>query len=265
MQHMPEPSLAHCARTAARAAREAGVLLARFAGRPSSVSTKRSPNDLVTEVDRASERIIHRVLHRAFPTFGFLGEEHGQRREASAYRWVVDPVDGTINFVHGMPFFCISIGLEHEGVLVAGVIYDPLRQHLFIGTRGHGAFLNGKRLRVSRHRTLGDSLLSTGFSSKFRTTPQPYLPSFQTLEARTHAVRRLGSTALCLAYVAAGWLEGFYERDLSSWDIAAGLLLVEEAGGRVSNFEGNPVRLAEGRVVASNGRIHEAMLRVLRG
>lgn len=262
---MTEPSLLRCARTAASAAREAGTLIARFAGRPSSVSTKRSAKDLVTEVDRASERMIHRILHRAFPTFGFLGEEHGRDREASAYRWIVDPVDGTINFVHGMPFFCISIGLEHAGALVAGVIYDPLRQHLFSGTRGHGAFLNGKRLRVSRHRVLGDSLLSTGFSSKFRTTPQPYLRWFQTLEARTHAVRRLGSTALCLAYVAAGWLDGFYERDLWPWDIAAGLLLVEEAGGRVSDFENNPVSLTAGRVVASNGRIHEAMLQALRG
>lgn len=265
MHHMPEPSYANCARIAAQAAREAGILIAKFAGRPSSVSTKRSANDLVTEVDRASERMIHRILHRAFPTFGFLGEEHGQRREASVHRWIVDPVDGTINFVHGMPFFGISIGLEHKGSLVAGVIYDPMRQHLFMGTRGHGAFLNGRRLRVSRHRTLGESLLSTGFSSKFRTTPQPYLRWFQTLEARTHAVRRLGSTALCLAYVAAGWLDGFYERDLWPWDIAAGLLLVEEAGGRVSNFSGKPVTLTECRVVASNGRIHEAMLQALRG
>ena len=265
MQPMPHPSLAHCARTAARAAREAGTLIAKFAGRPSSVTTKRSANDLVTEIDRASERLIHRRLHRAFPTFGFVGEEHGRRRQTAPSRWIVDPVDGTINFVHGMPFFGVSIGLEHQGSLVVGVIYDPLRRHLFVGTRGGGAWLNGKRLRASRNRTLGDSLLSTGFSSKFRRQPQPYLRWFQALEARSHAVRRLGSTALCLAYVAAGWLDGFYERDLWPWDIAAGLLLVEEAGGRVSDFKGKPVALTRGRVVASNGLIHDEMLRVLRG
>lgn len=265
MQRMSNASLQRYARIASRAAREAGALLAASAGRPSSVTTKRSAKDLVTEVDRASERLIHRILHHAFPAFGFLGEEHGQRREASSHRWIVDPLDGTINFVHGTPFFGVSIGLEHQGAIVAGVIYDPMRQQLFTATRGRGAFLNGRRLRVSRHRSLGDSLLSTGFSSKFRTHPQPYLRWFQILEARSHAVRRLGSTALCLAYVAAGWLDGFYERDLWPWDLAAGLLLVEEAGGRVSDFKGKPVTLTEGRVVASNGRIHEAMLQALRG
>jgi myo-inositol-1(or 4)-monophosphatase len=250
-------------RVAARAARQAGVLLAQHVGRPSSVTTKRSAKDLVTEIDRASERVIHRLLHRAYPSFGFLGEEHGRRREASPYRWVVDPLDGTTNFVHGVPFFGVSIGLEHAGVLLVGVVYDPLRRHLFVASRGHGAFLNGARLRVSRNRTLASSLLATGFSSTFRTHPQPYLGWFQTLEGRTHAVRRLGSTALCLAYVSAGWLDGFYERDLWPWDIAAGLLLVKEAGGRVSNFEGDAVVLADGRVVASNGRIHRDILRVI--
>ena len=263
MQPMSALPLRAYARAATLAARQAGALLATSAGRPSSVTTKRSPNDLVTEIDRASERLIHRILHQAFPSFGFLGEEHGPRREASPYRWVVDPLDGTINFVHGMPFFGVSIGLEHEGTMLVGVIYDPLRRHLFVGSRGHGAFLNGRRLRVSRSRTLGGSLLATGFSSQFRSHPQPYLGWFQALESRSHAVRRLGSTALCLAYVAAGWLDGFYERDLWPWDIAAGLLLVEEAGGRVSNLEGNPVTLAEGRVLASNGWIHCEMLRII--
>ena len=267
MQPMSGSSLRPYARAASLAARQAGALLAQHVGRPFSVTTKLSVKDLVTEIDRASERLIHRILNRAYPSFGFLGEEHGRRREASTYRWIVDPLDGTTNFVHGMPFFGVSIGLEHEGTMLVGVIYDPLRRHLFVGMRGCGAFLNGSRLHVSRKTTLAKSLLATGFSSKFRTHPQPYLGWFQTLESRSHAVRRLGSTALCLAYVAAGWLDGFYERDLWPWDIAAGIVLVREAGGTISDFAGGPVRLArqtrQYALVASNGRIHQKLVRLL--
>jgi len=262
---MSAASLSGYARAASRAARHAGRLLAQHAGKPASVATKRGINDLVTNIDRASEQVIHRLLHRAYPGFGFLGEEHGRRRTTSPYQWIVDPLDGTTNFVHGIPFFGVSIGLAHEGVMLVGVIYDPIRRHLFVATRGRGAFLNGKRLRVSRTRTLVRSLLATGFSANFRRHPQPYVRWFHALESRTHAVRRMGSTALCLAYVAAGWLDGFYERELWPWDMAAGLLLVEEAGGRATNFDGSPVVLSDGRVAASNGWIHEEMLRVLRG
>lgn len=265
MQPMSASPLLGYVRTASLAARQAGRLLAQHVGRPSSVATKSGINDLVTEIDHASEQMIHRILHRAYPDFGFLGEEHGRRRTASAYRWLVDPLDGTTNFVHGVPCFGVSIGLEHNGTLIAGVIFDPIRQQLFTAARGHGTFLNGKRLHVSRHRTLASSLLSTGFSANFRRHPQPYVRWFHTLESRSQAVRRIGSTALSLAYIAAGWLDGFYERELWPWDIAAGLLLVEEAGGRVTNFQGNSVVLAEGRMVASNGWIHREMLRVIQG
>jgi len=262
---MLPPKLAGYARAASQAAREAGRLLAQHAGKPATVAMKRGINDLVTNIDRASEQVIHRILHRAYPGFGFLGEERGGRRSASPYQWIVDPLDGTTNFVHGVPCFGVSIGLVHKGTLVVGVIFDPIRQQLFVGTRGYGAVLNGQRLRVSRHRTLATSLLATGFSAKFRRHPQPYVRWFHTLESRTQAVRRMGSTALCLAYVAAGWLDGFYERDLWPWDMAAGLLLVEEAGGRVTDFDGGRVVLSDGRVAASNGWIHEELLRVLRG
>jgi len=262
---MSQPHLHQYVQSAATAARHAGALLARHAGRPASVQTKRSAVDLVTEIDRSSERLIRQSLQRATPTFGFVGEEYGRRRGRSPYQWIVDPLDGTMNFVHGVPFFGVSIALVFEQTPIAGVVYDPCRKELFTATRGGGAFLNGKRIKVSSTRHLSSSLLSTGFSSRFRTQPVQYLRWFRALEGASHAVRRLGSTALCLAYVAAGRLDGFYERDLWSWDTAAGIVLVQEAGGRVSDFAGRRVVLEDGRVVASNGSIHPQVLRVLGG
>ncbi len=259
---MPE-ALSTYAMVAARAAREAGTLLARHVGRPKSVMTKRSAIDLVTEIDRASERLIHTMLHRAYPTFGFFGEESGHHRKGSPYRWIVDPLDGTNNFVHGLPLFGVSIALEHQGTMLVGVIYDPMRRELFVARKGAGAFLNGHRIRVSSTARLSHSLISTGFSSNFLMRPQPYLHWFQAFQQRSHGVRRIGSTVFCLAALAAGRLEGFYEQDLWPWDIAAGMLLVEEAGGRVTNFEGKTPALEAGRLVASNGHIHRSMLRVL--
>ena len=244
---------------------DAGALLARHVGRPKHVQTKRSAIDLVTEIDRAAERRIHAILHRAEPAFGFLGEEEGARRAGAAARWIVDPIDGTNNFVHGLPLFGVSIGLEHAGQMVVGVIYDPMRRELFTAVRGGGAFLNGARIRVSPTAVLARSLLSTGFSANFLKHPQPYLGWFQRLQSRSHGVRRIGSSVLSLAWVASGRLEGFYERDLWPWDIAAGMLLVEEAGGRVSTLRGSPAALEHSELVASNGRIHRQMLRVLQG
>ena len=285
-------SLTPYARVAARAARAAGALLAKSIGRPKTVATKRSAIDLVTEIDRASERLIQTILHRAYPAFGFLGEEYGARGEGAPYRWIVDPLDGTNNFVHGFPFVGVSIGLEYRGTIpppvsgrrsrpgsqrdpasgqepgggtiLVGVIYDPMRRELFTGMKGVGAFLNGRRIRVSSTRTLAQSLLSTGFSSNFLTHDQPYLRWFQAFQRHSHGVRRLGSTVLSLAAVAAGRLEGFYERDLWPWDMAAGMLLVQEAGGRVSDVAGGEVVFTEGRLVASNGRIHREMLQILK-
>ena len=257
-------SLIACAQTAARAAREAGVLLRHHADRPKHVRTKRNVADLVTDIDKASERLIRRILERAHPGFGFLGEEQGEREHASPYRWIVDAIDGTNNFVHGLPLFGVSIGLEHRGRMVVGVIDDPSRRELFSAVRGRGAWLNGRRIRVSPTRQLSRSLVSTGFSFNFRRHPQPYLGWFREFQCRSHGVRRIGSTVFCLASIAAGRLEGFYERDLWPWDMAAGMLLVEEAGGRVTNLEGGPPSFSEGRLLATNGRIHGQMLRILK-
>ena len=263
MPFMPV-SLNNCMEAACRAAQEAGALLARHADKSKTVSIKRNAIDLVTEIDKASEKLIRRILNRAAPGFGFLGEESAPEKSSSPYRWIVDPIDGTNNFVHGLPLFGVSIGLEHNGEMTVGVIYDPMRRELFSALRGHGAHLNGRRIRVSPTRELSKSLLATGFSFNFRKHPQPYLGSFQDFQCRSHGVRRIGSTVFCLASVAAGRVEGFYERDLWPWDVAAGMLLVEEAGGKVSNLEGKPATLTGGRLLATNGHIHPQMLRVLK-
>ena len=263
MQDMSRRALQRYAAAASRAALSAGALLAKHIGRPKTVATKRSAIDLVTEIDRASERIIQTMLRAAAPTFGFLGEERGHTLPDAQTRWIVDPLDGTNNFVHGLPIFGVSIGLEHRGTMVVGVIYDPMRRELFTAVKGGGAFLNGKRIRVSPMRQLSRSLLATGFSSSFLTRDEPYMSWFKALQRASHGVRRIGSTVYCLAAVAAGRLEGFYERDLWPWDIAAGMLLVEEAGGRITNVDGRPVTLERGNLVASNRRIHRDLLRTL--
>ena len=261
---MSPHTLQRYAAAAGRVAVEAGQLLTTHLGKPKRVETKRSAIDLVTDVDRASELLIYRRLHRLFPDHGFYGEEHQHLRRDAPSRWIVDPIDGTNNFVHGFPFFGVSIALEQRRAMVVGIIYDPVRRELFVATKGGGAFLNGRRIHVSPTRQLAQSLLSTGFSSTFLTDAQPYLRWFEAFQRQSHGVRRLGSTVLSLAAIASGRLEGFYEQDLWPWDIAAGMLLVQEAGGRVSNFEGRAVQLEAGRLVASNGAIHHQMLRVIR-
>ncbi|MDP3723730.1 MAG: inositol monophosphatase family protein [Candidatus Omnitrophota bacterium] len=262
---MSPNSLQGDVRAAIRAALAAGALLRQFVGRPRTVKTKRSAADLVTEVDRAAERLIARLLRRADPTIGFLGEELGRRRERASSRWIVDPIDGTNNFVHGFPCFAVSIALEVRGTVVVGVIYDPMRRELFVASQGAGASLNGRPIRVSQTTRLTQSLLSTGFPVQFRHAARPYLGRFESFERRSHGVRRIGSTTISLASIAAGRMEGFYEQRLWPWDIAAGILLVQEAGGRVSNFRGEPPTLTEGRLVASNGRIHRQMLQLIAG
>ena len=255
--------LSRYAAIASSAAIKAGSFLVRYVGKPRRVETKRSAIDLVSEIDRASERLIHRILHNHFPDHGFCGEEYANLRREAPLRWIVDPLDGTNNFIHGLPLFGVSIALEHMGTPIVGVIYDPIRKELFTATIGGGSFLNGKRIHVSRIRQLSRSLLSTGFSSKFSKNTRPYLDWFTSFQRSSHGVRRIGSTVLCLAAIAAGRMEGFYEQDLWPWDIAAGIVLVQEAGGNVSDFDGSPVSLTEGRLVASNGRIHREMISAL--
>ncbi len=261
---MPSSPLTRELSVAVRAAKAAGALQSRCRGRRIGYTTKRHAADLVTTVDRASERLIHTIIRTRFPEHGFYGEERTRTHRSSPWQWLVDPLDGTTNFVHGVPVFAVSIGLVHEGQPVLGVIYDPSYRELFTAVRGRGARLNGRRIHVSPTRRLADSLFSTGFSVKFRRNPAPYLRWFQAFQSRCHAVRRSGSTAISLAYVAAGRLEGFYEQDLWPWDIAAGIVLVEEAGGLVSDFRDRPVQFKVGEVVASNGHLHTKMLTLLR-
>ena len=250
-------------RSAERAARAVGPMLLRWMGRPRRVTTKRSAIDLVTEVDRRAERMIARALHRAAPAYGFVGEESGRHGD-DEYQWYVDPIDGTTNFIHGVPICCVSIALVHRGVPVVGVIFDPSRNELFAAVRGGGCTVNGRRARVSRHRRLSESLLATGFPSEFRRAPQAFLRPFIAFQQTTHAVRRMGSAALCLAYVACGRLDGVWEERVWPWDIAAALLLLREAGGCVTTFDGRPSTLADNHIVATNGRIHAATLSLMR-
>ncbi|HEX3662241.1 MAG TPA: inositol monophosphatase family protein [Acidobacteriaceae bacterium] len=249
--------------TAARAAaiaQEAGALLRRYFEQGVATEYK-GDVDLVTEADRASERLITERLGAAFPDHGIYGEEGVRQRIESEYRWYVDPLDGTTNFAHGFPVFCVSLGLEHrptgrsadsDGTLVAGVIYDPTRDDLFVAEKGQGAWLNGRRIHVSGTKHLAEALLATGFPSRKRHA-SPNIHFYQEFTLRSHGVRRAGSAALDLAYTACGRLDGFWEFHLNPWDTAAGALLVLEAGGIMSRFDGGPFRLDSGEVLATNG------------
>lgn len=252
---------------ASEIAREAGARIAEFFAQGVETEYK-GDVDLVTVADRTSEKLIRARLSEAFPTHGIFGEEGTRERLDAEYRWYVDPLDGTTNFAHGFPQFCVSMGLEHrapslkdgqDGELVAGIILDPLRNELFCAERGKGAWLNGKPMHASRTPVLAESLIATGFPSRKRHA-SPNIHFYQQFTLRSHGVRRAGSAALDLAYVAAGRMEAFWEFNLNPWDTAAGILLVEEAGGRVTDFSGGHVRLASDEVLASNGRIHDELL-----
>jgi myo-inositol-1(or 4)-monophosphatase len=253
--------------TASAIAREAGVGLRKFFSEGVATEYK-GDVDLVTVADRTSEKLIRERLAAAFPEHGIYGEEGTRDRLEGEYRWYVDPLDGTTNFAHGFPQFCVSLGLEQraaglapdeDGRLVAAVIYDPLRDELFAAERGRGALLNGKPMRVSRTPELAESLLATGFPSHKR-HQNPNIHFYQEFTLRSHGVRRAGSAALDLAYVAAGRLDGFWEFNLNPWDTAAGILLVEEAGGQVTDFSGRHFRLDSREILASNGLIHAELL-----
>ena len=236
---------------ASEIAREAGDVLRGFFS--AGVATEyKGDVDLVTVADRTSEKQIRERLTAAFPEHGIFGEEGTRERLDGEFCWYVDPLDGTTNFAHGFPHFCVSLGLEQrksglrpdeDGTLVAAVIYDPLRDELFCAERGRGALLNGRPMRVSRTPELAEALTATGFPSHKRHM-NPNIHFYQEFTLRSHGVRRAGSAALDLAYVAAGRLDGFWEFNLNPWDTAAGILLVEEAGGRVTDFAGNPRTLS---------------------
>jgi myo-inositol-1(or 4)-monophosphatase len=253
--------------TAAAIATEAGALLRDFYAKGVETEYK-SDVDLVTVADRTSEKLILDRLSAHFPDHGIYGEEGTRHHIDREYRWYVDPLDGTTNFAHGFPAFCVSMGLEHrpagtgeheDGVLVAGVIYDPLRDELFVAEQGTGAYLNGKRLHVSKNATLAKSLLATGFPSRSR-HENPNVHLYHEITMRSHGVRRAGSAALDLAYTAAGRVDAYWEFNLNPWDTSAGVLLVLEAGGTVTGFDGAPFKLESREVLATNGLLRDELL-----
>lgn len=248
---------------AVKAARRAGNLIHRAADNIDHlVVTKKSHADYVSEVDRAAERTIIQIIQEAYPNHAILAEESGGQGE-SEYLWIIDPLDGTTNFLHGFPQYAVSIALQHNGVLTQAVVYDPVKNDLFTASRGKGAFLNDRRIRVSKRTDMIDSLIGTGFPYTKFTHLDAYMGILRDMMQKTAGLRRPGSAALDLAYTAAGRYDGFFETGLNPWDIAAGCLLITEAGGLVSDLAGNNTFLKSGHLCAGNPKIHEQMLQVI--
>jgi len=239
-------------------AREAGTLLMEHFRRHVKIEYKGSA-DLVTIADRQSEALILERIRRDFPSHDVMGEEGTRIETGSDYKWYVDPLDGTTNFAHGYPVFCVSLAVEYRGSRIAGVVHDPTRDEMFSAARGNGAQLNGKAIHVSSTARLAESLIGTGFPSHKR-HKNPNIYFYHRLTLRSHGVRRAGSAALDLCNVAAGRYEGFWEFNLNPWDTAAGVLIVEEAGGRVTDFAGGPFQIESRETLASNGQIHDELL-----
>jgi myo-inositol-1(or 4)-monophosphatase len=244
-------------------AREAGALLIEYFHQGLKIEYK-GEADLVTAADRASETLIRERVAKQFPTHDVLGEEQGLNDRGSEYRWYVDPLDGTTNFAHGYPVFCVSLALEHrsqtDGKRVVAVVYDPTRDELFGAEAGKGATLNGDPIHVSEAAQLNECLVATGFPSHKR-HKNPNIHFYHRITLRTHGVRRAGSAALDLCNVACGRFDGFWEFNLNPWDTAAGVLIVEEAGGKVTRFDGSPFQIDSRETLGSNGLVHEALVR----
>ncbi|MDI6754972.1 MAG: inositol monophosphatase family protein [Thermodesulfobacteriota bacterium] len=245
------------------AAKEAGLLLKNKLGQRRKVAYKGAVN-LVTEMDLLAEKVIVSTISRHYPTHNILAEEKTIKQENSPFRWIIDPLDGTTNYAHGYPVFCVSIALEKSGEIILGVVYDPTREELFLAEKGKGARLNGKKIHVSSVPKLSLSLLATGFPYDLRESPVNNFDHFHNFALRVHAVRRAGSAALDLCYVASGRFDGFWEMKLGPWDMAAGSLIVQEAGGKISDFSGENLGLNGQHVLASNGKIHREMLEILK-
>ena len=245
-------------------ARQAGAILRESHGGAHRLERK-SPIDLVTETDRRAEALILERLRARYPDHAVLAEESGAHATGAKVRWLIDPLDGTTNYAHNYPFFCVSIAAEVEGTLAAGAIYDPVRDEMFAAARGLGATLNGGPLQVSAVAQLEDSLLVTGFPYDVREHPERHVPLFQAFLTRAQGIRRDGSAALNLCYLAMGRFDGFWEGRLSPWDMAAGVLIVREAGGTVTRYDGAEFALDGRQILATNGHLHEAMLSVIRG
>lgn len=244
---------------ALQAAEAAGKTLKKFWGNVQHIQEKSFAGDLVTEADGHSEKAIIEILQKAYPTHSILSEEAGELLQESPYLWVIDPLDGTTNYTHGYPMVSISIALLYQNAPITAVVFNPILDELFTSEKGQGAFFNQRQLHVSKNATLTKSLLATGFAYDRNKTKDNNYKEFCHITSLSQGVRRLGSAALDLSYVAAGRLDGFWERGLKPWDMAAGILLITEAGGLVTSYEGTPYDLQSGRILATNGLIHDEL------
>lgn len=253
--------------TAVKAARRAAAVINRASFDLDRVSfAEKNPNDFVTDVDRAAEEAVIEVLQKAYPSHAFLGEESGTTgnvNDESEFVWIIDPLDGTTNFIHGFPQYCVSIALQQRGQITQAVVYDPTRNDLFTATKGGGAYLNEKRIRVSKRDKIADALLGTGFPFKNMEELDAYIEMFKIIVTNSAGLRRPGSAALDLAYVACGRLDGFFEKGLKPWDMAAGALLITEAGGIMGTFEGESDYMYKNEILAAPPKIFAQLVALL--
>jgi len=251
--------------TAIKAAKEAGKILLKLYQKNISIKNKKNTYNLVTEADLKSERVIVSIIKKKFPSHSFLTEEETVEKTSSEYLWVIDPLDGTNNYSHGFPFFCVSIGLYKNNKPLLGVVYDPLRKELFYAEKGKGAFLNNKKIKVSKSKKITDCIFVTGFYYERGSLMKRTLKNMEDFfRKNVRGIRRTGSAALDLCYVASGRLEGYWELKISPWDFAAGALIVEEAGGKVTDVNGAKYNLSMISVLASNKKIHNSMLKTIK-
>ena len=254
--------------TAIKAARRGATIINRASFDLDRIeSTEKQHNDYVSEVDKAAEAVIIETLLTAYPSHAILAEESGASANLTAqseFVWIIDPLDGTTNFLHGFPQYCVSIALQHNGALTQAVIFDPTRNELFAATKGAGAFLNDKRIRVTKRDKLADSLIGTGFPFRSEADIESYIPMFKAMSGKCQGLRRAGSAALDLAYVAAGRFDGFFEKGLKPWDIAAGALIVTEAGGITGTFEGESDYLHKGDIISATPKVFAQLINVLK-
>jgi myo-inositol-1(or 4)-monophosphatase len=241
------------------------VELKRYFNGTFTISSKSTINDLVTEADHASEKAIFKVIQEQHPDHFILSEETGEIKQDSSYKWIIDPIDGTINFANGIPICCVSIGVEKDGVMVLGAVYNPFMNEMFVAEKGMGATLNDAPIHVSKQSELIKSCLVTGFPYQYLDAANGPLQVFEKLIRKSVPVRRLGSAALDLCWTAAGRFDGFYEHKLQAWDSAAGYLMVEEAGGKVTDLNGNTYNPYQPGIIATNGKIHQALQDVVNG
>jgi myo-inositol-1(or 4)-monophosphatase len=249
--------------TLIEATRAGAAEILRFFNSDFKISNKEGVNNLVTEADHASEKAIFAVIHKHFPDHHILSEETGEIIQDSDYKWIIDPIDGTVNFAHGIPLNCVSIGIEHHGEVVMGAVYNPHINEFYFAEKGKGATLNDKPIRVSKETQTIKACLVTGFPYTYINIPNGPLEIFERFIRKGVPVRRLGSAAIDLCWVAAGRFDGFYEHKLEAWDSAAGYLMVEEAGGKVTDHQGNKFSVYQHKILATNGKIHDEMVAII--